>query len=433
MAVRGLSPIKSRADAQGSSMALLLLVLAGLFLAVNAVALMLVRPALGLRPLVYLSVWAVCAAAGHRWLEHRLPGRDPLLFPIGMFLSGWGLLVIGRLIPAFAERQALWLAVSAVALMLAAGFAHGVQWLRRYRYLILVFGLSVLAATILLGRNPSGMIGAPALWLGAGGLFVQPAEALKILLVAFSASYLAEQYSVLSVEEVKSGRMFSPRVAGPVLLMWGLSVIILVWQRDLGTAGLFFIVFLLLVYIATGFLWILAGGALLGMMAVFAAYHLFTVVELRVDIWLNPWAEADGRAYQIVQSLQAFAAGGVFGQGIGQGSPAYVPVAHSDFIFAAVGEEWGLLGVIVVVVALAVLSLRGLRAALRFPPRSFRSLLAAGLSLLLAVQSLMIMGGVLKLLPLTGVTLPFFSYGGSSLLASFVALGLLIRLSAGED
>lgn len=410
-----------------------LLTLAGLFLTVNALALWLVRPTSGWRPWVYLGVWAVCAVGGHRWLERRLPGRDPLLFPLGLFLSGWGLLVIGRLMPGFADRQALWLALSTVALLATAGFAHGLRWLRSYRYLILALGLGLLAATILLGRNPSGLTGAPALWLGLGGLYIQPSELLKILLVAFLASYLAEQFPALRVELPETRRMVSPRVAGPVLLMWGLSLIILVWQRDLGTAGLFFIVFLLLLYMASGSLWILVGGALLGLGAVLAAYNLFAVVELRVDIWLNPWAEAEGRAYQIVQSLQAFAAGGVFGQGIGQGAPGYVPVVHSDFVFAAVAEEWGLLGVITLIGALATLSLRGLGAALRYPQRSFRSLLAAGLSLLLAVQSLMIMGGVLKLLPLTGVTLPFFSYGGSSLLVSFVALGLLIRLSAGED
>ncbi len=410
-----------------------LLTLAGLFLTVNALALWLVRPASGWRPWVYLGVWAVCAVGGHRWLERRLPGRDPLLFPLGLFLSGWGLLVIGRLMPGFADRQALWLALSTAALLATAGFAHGLRWLRSYRYLILALGLGLLAATILLGRNPSGLTGAPALWLGLGGLYIQPSELLKILLVAFLASYLAEQFPALRVELPETRRMVSPRVAGPVLLMWGLSLIILVWQRDLGTAGLFFIVFLLLLYMASGSLWILVGGALLGLGAVLAAYNLFAVVELRVDIWLNPWAEAEGRAYQIVQSLQAFAAGGVFGQGIGQGAPGYVPVVHSDFVFAAVAEEWGLLGVITLIGALATLSLRGLGAALRYPQRSFRSLLAAGLSLLLAVQSLMIMGGVLKLLPLTGVTLPFFSYGGSSLLVSFVALGLLIRLSAGED
>jgi cell division protein FtsW (lipid II flippase) len=215
--------------------------------------------------------------------------------------------------------------------------------------------------------------------------------------------------------------------------MWGISIVILVWQRDLGTAGLFFIVFLLMLYVASGSTLILIGGFILILIAGFAAYHLFSVVELRVDIWLNPWPESDGRAYQIVQSLQAFAAGSIWGEGIAQGLPLYIPVIHSDFAFAALAEEWGLLGVIVVTGCLAMLVARALRIAILQSSYSFHSLLAIGLGMLLAVQSLMIMAGVLKLVPLTGVTLPFISYGGSSLLVSFIIIGLLLRLSATEE
>ena len=215
-----------------------------------------------------------------------------------------------------------------------------------------------------------------------------------------------------------------------MLSMWLLSMVILIWQRDLGTAMLFFIVFLLLLYLTTGDLRMLLGGALLVIIAATVAFHLFDVVRLRVDIWLNPWPEADGRAYQIVQSLMAFSVGGIFGTGVGLGSPAYIPVAHSDFIFAALAEEWGLLGVICVLSAFAVLALHGLSIGLNHSVRVFHRLLAAGLTLMLVVQALMIMAGVLKLLPLTGVTLPFISYGGSSLLACFIMIGLLLRLSA---
>ncbi len=153
------------------------------------------------------------------------------------------------------------------------------------------------------------------------------------------------------------------------------------------------------------------------------------MVQLRVDIWLNPWPEATGRAYQIVQSLMAFASGSVFGQGIGAGSPSYIPVIHSDFVFAAIAEEWGLLGVIVIIVCFTLLVMRGLQTAVRHQGHPFYTLLAVGLSILIGLQSLLIMGGVLKLVPLTGVTLPFLSYGGSSLLVSFVIIGLLLRLS----
>jgi cell division protein FtsW len=196
-----------------------------------------------------------------------------------------------------------------------------------------------------------------------------------------------------------------------------------------GAATLFFVVFMIMLYLASGQGQLLLGGLVLLLIASASAYFLFDVVALRVDIWWNPWPTADTSAYQIVQSLMSVAAGGVFGQGIGQGHPTIVPVAHSDFAFAAIGEEWGLLGVLTALSALAVLVVRGLRIAVR-ARQPFRSLLAAGLSLMLGVQSLMIMGGVLKLVPLTGVTLPFVSYGGSSLLTNFVIVGLLLVLSS---
>lgn len=413
-----------------------LLVLSGLFLAVNGAGLFLVRLDAGSaqwNDVLPLVVWVMCAFLGYRLLNRALPDRDPLLFPVTMFLSGWGLLIIDRLAPAFADRQAVWLIVALGGLLLTAALPHPLRWLRHYRYTLLTVGLLLLIATILLGRNPSGQAGAPQLWLGLGSLFFQPSEALKIILVAFLASYLAEQYPAMRAASA-DGENFrrltlSPRVIGPMILMWSLSVVVLIWQRDLGTAVLFFAAFIVLVYIASGYTLILISGAALTIVAAIAAYFLFNVVALRVDIWFNPWPAADGRAYQIVQSLMAFASGGVFGQGIGQGRPVYIPVVHSDFAFAALAEEWGLIGVIAVVACFAVLISRGLRASIIQHERPFHVLLAVGLTTLLAVQSLLIMGGVLKLIPLTGVTLPFISYGGSSLVMSFVIIGLLLRLS----
>lgn len=384
---------------------------------------------------IHLVVWSICAVAGSRLLDRFVPDRDPLLFPIIMVLSGWGLVLIDRLAPSFADRQTIWLIVSVSAMLLVAIFPHPLRWLREYRYLLLLMGLVLLISTILLGTNPSRVTGAPQLWLGFGSLFFQPSEVLKIILVAFLASYLAEQYPLLRAQEL-AGRdrrlRLSPKIFGPILLMWGICIVVLVWQRDLGTAILFFAVFMILLYVASGYSFILVSGAALIFIAGVAAYVAFPVVRLRVDIWLNPWPEADGRAFQIVQSLLAFAAGGTFGQGVGQGSPTYIPVVHSDFVFAAIAEEWGLLGVIGVIACIGVIVIRGLRIALRHHRRSFLALFATGLTLLIAIQSFMIMAGVLKLIPLTGVTLPFLSYGGSSLLASFVMIGLLLRLSALE-
>ncbi len=385
------------------------------------------------RPFDWLTVlvWVACAAIGHALLEQRLPGRDPVLFPVAMFLSGWGLVLIDRLAPNFADRQTLWLIIGTAGLLGAALVPQILRWLRTYRYTLLIVGLGLLISTIVLGRNPSGQIGAPELWLGFGPINFQPSEPLKIILVAFLASYLGEQYPALRAGNLAHEQTLpvSPRILGPVLLMWGLSVVILVWQKDLGTAILFFVVFLILLYIASGYTLILVGGAALIGVAAVVAYYAFAVVRLRVDIWYNPWNEASGRAFQIVQSLLAFAAGGIFGQGVGQGSPNFIPVVHSDFVLAAVGEEWGLLGVIVIVVCFGVLLVRGLRIGVAQRGRPFNTLLAVGLSALLTVQSLFIMSGVLKLAPLTGVTLPFMSYGGSSLLVNFVIVGLLLRLS----
>lgn len=413
-----------------------LLIISGAFLFVNFLALNLQKPTFEIGDWFHFSVWVICAMLGSRALNRYLPAHDPLLFPITMFLSGWGLILIDRLAPNFADRQTVWLVVSVSAMLLVAVFPHTLRWLRNYRYVLLVVGLLLLIGTIILGTNPSGQIGAPQLWLGIGSVFFQPSEALKIILVAFLASYLAEHYPLMRADEREAHRRglpLSPRVIGPILLMWGISVVILVWQRDLGTAILFFAVFIVLLYVASGYNRILISGLLLIVLAGFVAYNQFEVVRLRVDIWLNPWPEADGRAFQIVQSLLAFAAGGTFGQGVGQGAPTYIPVVHSDFVFAALAEEWGLLGVIAATACIATFITRGLQIAVSQQRRSFLALLAVGLSMLIATQSLLIIAGILKLIPLTGVTLPYLSYGGSSLLISFIIAGLLLRLSALES
>lgn len=406
----------------------------GVFLFINFLAMAIQNP-IDWRIWLTYGVWLICAFVGHQVLDRYMPQRDALLYPIVMILSGWGLVLIKRLAPNFADRQTLWLVIATGAMIAIAVTPQVIRWIKQYRYTILVTGLILLISTIILGRNPSGAVGAPELWLGAGSIYFQPSEALKVILVVFLASYLSEQYPALRAEsKLKQGESrfswLTPRILGPIFLMWSLSVVIVVWQRDLGTAALFFAIFLILLYVASGEIFIILGGGVLLLIAGFAAYQLFSVVELRVDIWLNPWLEADGRAYQIVQSLMAFGAGGIFGNGIGQGTPTYIPVVHSDFVFSALAEEYGLLGVITVVVMILVFLLRGLRIAVYHHGRPFYALLAIGLSLLIAIQSLLIMGGVLKLLPLTGVTLPYMSYGGSSLLVSFVILGLLLRLSA---
>ncbi|MDZ4770632.1 MAG: FtsW/RodA/SpoVE family cell cycle protein [Chloroflexota bacterium] len=408
----------------------LLIGLGALFLLVNVTALSIIRPRADGSIWLIFGAWLLCVVIGELALTRILPRRDPLLFPLVMLLCGWGLIIIERVAPNFADRQAIWLVVGVAAMVITVYMRDLIALLRTLRYTLLFGGLLLLTATIAFGSNPSGIAGAPALWLEIGGLFVQPSEPLKIVLVVFLASYLAEQYTIMRTQRDRFGTAPSPRAFAPLVLMWGLSMVVLIWQRDLGTAALFFLVFLTLLYVASGRTLVLIGGGLLAVLGGTAAYLLFGVVRLRVDAWLNPWLEADGRAYQIVQSMMAVAAGGIFGRGIGGGLPTVIPVVHSDFIFAALAEEWGLIGVVAALLCLALIFMRGLRAAAALRP--FPALLAVGLSALLAIQSLLIIGGVLKLIPLTGVTVPFMSYGGSSLVTNLIVVGLLLRLSSGD-
>ncbi len=421
-----------------------LLLLAGLFMAAAVAALALIPSAragvwlspVTWGPLLIFGVWLLCALAATWLVRRRLPEHDPYLLPIVYLLSGFGLVVIWRLTPPFGLRQTAWLAVATAALLGLVLLPGDLRWLRRFRYTWLAAGLLLTALTLFLGVNPSGQ--GDRLWLGCCGLYLQPAEILKILLVVFLASYLSDRreqlFATIAPGTWSDG---SPRPRAwvyfmPMVLMWGFSALILISQRDLGMSTLFFGVFIVMLYLASGQIsYVLAGAALLGLAALLG-YALFDVVRLRVEAWWNPWADPSGRSYQIVQSLIALAAGGLTGRGPGLGVPGVIPVAHSDFIFAAIAEEWGLLGVLAVVGLLAAVVFRGLRIALE-ATNLFGQLLAGGLAALLALQAFLIMGGVIKLTPLTGLTLPFLSYGGSSLVSAFVMIGLLLRLSSPDD
>jgi cell division protein FtsW (lipid II flippase) len=411
-----------------------LLVLAALFVILNRVNLTLVRGEswLNLWPIL---VWLVCSTVLHLILANTLPERDPFILPIIMLLAGWGLTLVARLAPAFAIRQTLWLIVSSVALLGISILPPNLRLLQRYRYSWLLVGILVLGSTLIFGVNPSGNEFAPRLWLGFGALYFQPSEILKLLLVVFLASYLADKREILVDTQILIYRWRLPALSyiAPMLLMWGFCMILLVWQRDLGAASLFFLVFLSLLYIATGEASTLIIGGVLLLAGAIIGYELYGLVKLRVISWWNPWKDPDNSSFQIVQALIAVSAGGIFGQGVGQGSPTYVPVIHSDFVFAAIAEEWGVLGTLGIILCFALLVTRAMQIAIQLHERPFRSLLAAGIGLLFATQSLLIMAGVLKLIPLTGVTLPFVSYGGSSLLSSFVMIGLLLRLSDPES
>jgi peptidoglycan glycosyltransferase len=410
-----------------------LLLLAAAFVFVNAVTLSLSRGETLWPHLWAPLLWAVFMGAAHLLLHRYKPHRDPYIFPLFAFLTGWGLILIDRLAVNFLGRQVVWLGLSTAVLLAITILPKSLRILRRYRYTWLLLGLLLLAATLIFGVNPSGY--GAALWLPVpffGHVYFQPSELLKLLLLIFLASYFEEREPLLKASARKGVRHSLPYLA-PLLLMWGFCMILLVWQRDLGAATLFFVVFLALLYLATGDRrYVFIGAALMAVASLFAYFAFSDLVALRVDAWWNPWPDANDRAFQIVQSLYALAAGHLFGQGVGLGFPDYIPVVHSDFVFAAIAEEWGLIGSLAVVVCFLLLAYRGMRLAI-LAKRPFHRYLAAGITIMFSAQTLLIMGGVTKLLPLTGVTLPFVSYGGSSRVISSVMLGLLLFLSGTVD
>ena len=378
------------------------------------------------QPLLVLPLWVCVAWLLRRALGRVRPRRDPYLLPVALLLSGWGLLVVWRLSPAFGARQTSWFILAALVLLELLRAPADLRWLRRYRTVWLSAGIALAALTLFFGTNPGG--GEPRLWLGCCGIYLQPSEPLRLLLIAYFASYLGDR---LTLGRPAAGRpLFSS--LGPLFVAWGLSVALLVVQRDLGTGTLYLVLLAVLLYLASGRRRVLLTAGALALAGGALGFTLFGVVQRRLEAWLNPWADPIGGSYQIVQALIALGSGGVFGRGPGIGAPGFVPVAHTDFVFAAVAEEWGLLGGLAMIALLAILVARGLRVALH-QREPFGVMLAAGLALAFGLQALWILGGVLRLLPLTGVTLPFVSYGGSSLVTSFIGLGLLLLLSGGRS
>jgi cell division protein FtsW (lipid II flippase) len=366
---------------------------------------------------IALLLWGLFVLRAHQSILRQLPDADPYLFPMTAFLSGWGLLTVWRLEPGFGARQALWLAVSLLIFLFGLRLPSTLEFLRKYKYILLSGGLLLTAFTLIFGTNPNGY--GPRLWLGCCGLYFQPSEPLKLLLVAYLAAYLADRLPI---------NLNAFPLIYPTFLLSGIAILLLLFQRDLGTASIFIALYTIIIYLATGRRrTILISALILGFMAI-AGYYLVDIIRLRIDSWINPWDDPSGGSYQIIQSILAIANGGLNGRGPGLGSPALVPVAISDFIFAAIAEETGLTGTIGLITIFGIILIRGLRIALR-APNLFRRLLAAGVTAYLGVQALLIICGNLRLLPLTGVTLPFISYGGSSLLTSFIALLILLLIS----
>ncbi|MGY1822590.1 FtsW/RodA/SpoVE family cell cycle protein [Geodermatophilus sp. SYSU D00079] len=383
----------------------------------------------------FAALWAVV----HVVVRKLAPYADPLLLPAVALLTGLGLSVIHRLDLAAeqvdsatredAPVQLVWATLGVALFVAVLVVLRDHRVLSRFAYTLALVGLVLLAIPAVLPSSLSEVNGAK-IWIRLAGFSIQPGEFAKICLIVFFAAYLVDKRDVLALASRRVAGLELPRARdlGPVLVAWALSILVLVFERDLGSSLLLFGIFVVMLYVATERAsWLLIGlGLFAG--AALIAYQVFTHVQARVDVWLSPFEYRDGSGYQLVQSLFGLGTGGLFGAGLGGGRPDQVPVAKSDFIAAAIGEELGLFGLVAVIIVYLVLVERGLRTSL-IVRDAFGKLLAAGLAFAIAWQVFVVLGGVTGLLPLTGLTTPFLAYGGSSLVANFVLVAVLVRIS----
>ncbi len=368
----------------------------------------------------------VIAHLAMRWLA---PNADPILLPTAGLLNGIGYVFIARLSSHEAGLQAVWTAVGIAAFVLTLAVVRRARDLERYRYTFAVVGIGLLLLPMVphIGVNINGA----RLWVHFGPLNFQPGELAKLALAIFFASIMAERAEVLSAGTRRLGRflVLDPKYLAPILVAWGVSLLILLRENDLGSSFLFFALFIAMLWIATGRVYYLALGAGLFAAGAVLALKVIGHAQSRVQSWLDPWTHASTGGYQIIQGIFAIAAGGVFGEGPGQSNVAHLPENSTDFIFAVIADELGLIGATALLIAYMLMVGTGLRIATRCD-QSFEKLLASGLSVILGIQAFVIIGGVTRLIPLTGITLPFVSYGGSSLIANYILIALLARISS---
>jgi cell division protein FtsW (lipid II flippase) len=390
-----------------------------------------------------IVVYVVGLLVAH--LAQVLAGRrtDQILLPTAGMLGGISLLLMERLPQdlvtqsffgttlTLAEVQLLWLLIALGIATTLGIVVRSDSWLRRYKYTWAAAGVALLLLTFVFGTEVNGQ----RLTLDLGPVSGQPSELLKVILVVFLAGYLSENRALIVEQDTRVGPLRLPPLPylAPMVVMWAIALGIVVIQRDLGAALLFFGVFLAMLYVATGRFSLVIIGLILFVLGSALMATLFATIRTRVDIWLDPFSDPLGAGFQVVQALHAFARGGLVGVGLGAGLPEIggrppIPAVHTDFPLAALGEELGLLGVVAILGLFLVVVERGMRIGAAAAD-DFRSLLAVGLALVIGIQAFTIAAGNLKVLPLTGVTLPFISYGGSSLLVNAVIIGLLLALS----
>jgi len=388
-------------------------------------------------PLLFLAAFGGLHLAIRAWA----PGGVRHVLPLVALLAAVGIIEVSRIDPGLGRLQRWWMLIGAV---IASGALwllrdRGVAVLKRFRHLFLLTAIGLLLLPMLprIGPISGATVNGSRLWVrvdvwGTVASF-QPGEAAKLLIVAFLAADLAERGPALSVVRRQIGRLKvpEPRQLVPVFLAFGMALVVLVSQRDLGASLLLFAVFAAMLHTATGQASYLAAGGLLAGIGGVAAYQFFGHVQVRVGSWLHPFDDFAGSGYQVAQSMFALGAGGVAGTGVGQGRPDLIPAAATDYVFAAVAEEAGLAGSLAVLAGFALLVAAGFGIALRARD-PFRKLLATGLTLTLAIQTILILAGVMRVMPVTGITLPFMSYGGSSMMANLLLIVLLIRVSHEE-
>ncbi|MGN0286605.1 MAG: FtsW/RodA/SpoVE family cell cycle protein [Atopobiaceae bacterium] len=375
---------------------------------------------------VPIGLFAAFAVA-HVAIRFLAPGADPVILPLVFVLSGIGIAFVTRLKPELAVGQVVWLFISVGAMVLTLFLVKSLDDLAQYKYIMGLAGVALLVLPMLIGTERGGS----KLWITFGPFSFQPGELAKILIILFLAAYLAEHRELLSASTHKVGPLAlpRPRMLMPLLAMWGISLLVVVFERDLGSALLFFTFFVVMLYATTGRVSYVLISMVLLLLGGVVCYHVFSHVQNRIDIWLDPFGNPDG-GYQLIQSLYSLADGDLIGSGIGKGMPTLIPVVESDFIFSAIGEEMGLLGGSAVLIAYMLFAVRGFATAAR-AKSDISAFTAIGLTTSIAFQAFLIVGGCTGFLPLTGVTLPFMSQGGSSLLASFIVVGLLLR--AGDE
>ena len=409
-----------------------LLVGAGTVVAVAVVLLQLsVSPDVPSDSVLQLGLLAVGAAGAHLLVRRLAPDADPLLLPLAVLLNGLGLVLVRRVDLAEsttrAASQTTWtyVALAAFAITLLVVRRHSALTRIHYTVGLATIALLLLPLLPVIGTEVNGS----RLWVRVGGLGFQPGEVAKLGLVVFLAGYLERTRSLLSVATNRLGPLLLPetRHLAPVLATTGLALGIVVFQKDLGSGLLFFGVAVIMLYVATGRVAYPAVGAVAFATGAVLAHQTFGHVRDRVSIWLDPWSVANDEGYQIVQATFGLASGGLTGTGLGLGRPD-VPEAETDAIFAVLGEELGLLGATAVLVVFAILVVRGLTIAMHATDET-GTLLALGLATVLGLQVFVIVGGITRVVPFTGITLPFVSYGGSSLVSNYVLVALLLRIS----